>query len=482
MARIHLIYPDIDTGFVPGVNHGLASLAGAVRQQGHNFSFNHIISLESIESVIQQAKNHHPDIIGFSYNSTQKQFAIQYGAAIKEAMGVTLIAGGVHPTIAPEEVLNTEVFSGVALGEAEKSLPDLLTRFDQGDDLATTPGFWWKRPAGDIYQNPVPPLEPLANLPMPDYSIFDTASIQVASSGWIALIITRGCPYNCSYCCNHVLRGIYPIKKDYVRFPYVEHGIRLIKNGLSNYSNVHGIEFSDDLLISNRSWFLKFAESYKKEIGLPYMCNGRIEHFSDDIIRALKDSYCTRVNIGIESGNEWLRRFLLNRHMSNQTIIDCFDRLKQAKIQTSAYNMVGLPFETKDQMRDTLDINKLVRPDHGGAFYFYPFPATKLYNICKEYDLLLDDSITPRGYVARMMIKEIHCTRADCERIFQRIRLFYNFRIWASKLGLPDIFSKVIYWAADFSPAIFMNLVTKASWLKKIISKCFLSISGRHKY
>lgn len=449
MARIHLIYFDIETGYTAGVNHGLASLAAAVRQQGHHFSFHHLTSCEPINAVIQKARGQDPEIIGFSFTSTQKKFVTPYADALKGAMGVIQIAGGVHPTIAPEEVLNMGFFSGVAIGDAEKSLPELLLRIDHNDDISSVHGFWWQGKDGVIQRNPIPPLDSnLANIPMPDYSIFNTDAIAEENSGWISVMLTRGCPYNCYYCCNHVLREIYPIKKDYVRLPSVEYAIKLIENGMSFYSEVKGINFADDLLIFNQAWFLQFAKLYKEYVGLHYTCNGRIEHCSDEVIIALKESGCSLVHLGIESGSEWLRHNILNRHPSNQQIIDTFSRLRQAKINTLSYNIVGFPFETEKHMKETLAINKFVKPDMGAVFYFYPFPGTKLFNTCKEYDLLLelDEELAPSGYRERFMIKDIHCSEVDCKKVYQKICIFLFSRRLVSSLNLPNIFGTFIYW------------------------------------
>ena len=132
MARIHLIYLGIDTGYFPGVNHGLASLAAAVRHNGHTLSLHHLASEEGPEAAVQRAREQSPDIIGFSFTSPPKKYAAIYAAALHKAMAVLQIAGGVHPSIIPEEVLKMGFFSGVAVGEAEISLPELLSRLDQG--------------------------------------------------------------------------------------------------------------------------------------------------------------------------------------------------------------------------------------------------------------------------------------------------------------------------------------------------------------
>jgi radical SAM superfamily enzyme YgiQ (UPF0313 family) len=310
-------------------------------------------------------------------------------------------------------------------------------------------------------------------MPFPDYSIFDTERISLDSSGWVAMMLTRGCPYNCYYCCNHVLRTIYPDRKSYVRIPSAERSIDIIKHNLTYYEKVSGINFADDLLIYKQEWFEQFAELYNVEIGLPYTCNGRIEHFSDKTITILKKSGCKTVYLGIESGNEWIRNNLLNRRYTNIEIVDCLKRIRKSGMSIFVYNIVGFPFETRQQMKETFLLNKNIEPDSGVVFYFYPYPATKLYDICKEFNLLSSEMEELSGYFERPAIKLTHCTEGDCRKEYNRLRIFLALRSLTRSLRLPGILSKIFYWLLNINPSFWVNMITKNSNFKYKIRKLF---------
>jgi hypothetical protein len=197
----------------------------------------------------------------------------------------------------------------------------------------------------------------------------------------------------------------------------------LIKHNLAQATAVMGISFDDDLLCQDKKWFLAFSTAYKHEIGLPYTMNARVETLSEETIHAAKDSGCQIVNIGVESGNEWVRKNFLNRHYSNEQLVAVFSRLRAAGILTASYNMIGLPFETRSQMLDTLRINKKLRPYKGACFYFFPYPKTRLYEICKEFHLIRQDYEKMRGYFSSPGIIMTHCRPKDARRICDRLRL-----------------------------------------------------------
>jgi anaerobic magnesium-protoporphyrin IX monomethyl ester cyclase len=474
MAKIHFIYFDINTGSSPGVHHGLASLSATLKKDGHSVSLHHLSSIEPPDRVAAEAEQSNADIIGFSFTTNQRQYVDRYSIAIRDKIKILQIAGGIHATIAPLDVLKIDGIKGACIGEGEYPLRELLRYIDNGQDFANLGGFWWRGSNGNVFRNPVPPLDPeIDKMPSPDYSIFATDRISKASSGWISLMLTRGCPYNCHYCCNHVLRSIYPDGKHYVRIPTPERAVGIVKSGLGYYRSIKGINFADDLLIYRKEWFREFAELYAKKIGLPYTCSGRIESFSDNILDILRRSDCKTVYVGIESGNEWIRKNLLNRHHTNEQIIDCFRRIRKHGISIFAFNIVGFPFETERQMEETLHLNEQARPTSGVVFYFYPYPATRLFEICRQFNLLTSQSSDVSGYLERPAIKLTHCTEKECVKQYNRLRLYLTSLAFVSSLKLPGIFSRIFYLLLRVNSKFWVRSITRSSGFKYAIRKLF---------
>ena len=293
------------------------------------------------------------------------------------------------------------------------------------------------------------------------------------------MLLSRGCPFNCSYCCNSVLMNLYPIRKDYFRIPQVQHAINLIKHNLSYGDNVKGLIFDDDLLCLNKKWFLDFANAYKREISLPYTMNSRIESLTEDVISAMKDSGCQIVSIGIESGNPWVRETLLNRRYSNEQLIETFSNLKSAGIHTSVFNMLALPFESKKQMMDTFKLNKKLSPYRGASFYFFPYPNTRLYEICKEFNLLQKDSEYLSGYFSSPAIKLTHCTVRDAKSICNKLRLYLYLNRILSNLRITFALELLYYLMVPFAGIISRVLVGDSKLKSRIRSFVYKTVPLR---
>lgn len=128
--------------------------------------------------------------------------------------------------------------------------------------------------------------------------------------------------------------------------------------------------------------FEKFAIIYKKEIDLPFLAFGRIGFLTEKRIKLFKDMGCLSLSIGIESGNEKLRKTILNRHMTNKEIISAFLTCNKYKLRTTAFNLLALPEEGKQEIFDTININKMAYPGLSIVTLVYPFIGTPIRDYC----------------------------------------------------------------------------------------------------
>jgi len=127
------------------------------------------------------------------------------------------------------------------------------------------------RENGNFINNPAAPLVwNLDELPMPDFSIFNY-KVLISTKTNVALgMLSRGCPYNCTYCSNRAFRSVYPNPEHYHRSRSPEGAIEYIEQLRSVYPEVKEFRFLDNVFGLNMQWLEQFTKLYKRSVNLPF--------------------------------------------------------------------------------------------------------------------------------------------------------------------------------------------------------------------
>lgn len=393
--KVALVYPDYapskslaapaDYGFY---SEGISSVAAVLQEAGHAVSLVHLIRAPSDEEFAARLAAADADLVGFSCRTTIWPEVRRLARVAKEKTKAPVVVGGVHATLAPEEVAAAAEVDVVVVAEGEYPFLELCDALERGKDFRALPNLWTRR-NGDMVRNAArPALENLDRLPLPAYDIYDAAILYDVAIDTGPVMLSRGCPYQCAYCCNHQLKRAYPNRKHYARFRSPGRSIQYIQNLRARFPNIKYLNITDNILPLDREWFLDFAARYRAEVGLPFVCRWRHNLVTPELVAALKDAGCYLIHFGLESGNDEIRRRVINRQMSNDQIAAAHALCREAGIATLTYNMVGLPHETKAKFLDTVKLNARVRPNRIVLSVFYPYPHTDLHDLSERENLL----------------------------------------------------------------------------------------------
>jgi len=351
----------------------------------------HVTKEISKKDLIYKVNRVKPDLIGFSSVTNQFPYMKLYAKWIKEEVDLPVVCGGIHATLSPEEVIACDDINVVCIGEGEYPLLELANRLESGKEYDRIENFWVRK-EGTVIRNPLRPLiSNLDELPFPDREIFPYEKVLRRRGGQADFLAGRGCPYSCTYCCNYAIRKIHEGKGRYVRIRSISNVLEEIKRVTDKYGSlVKELSFDDDTFTLMHGWVKEFCEAYGKEFDHPFSCNARVDTVNKEVLAALKKAGCDIIKIGVESGNEWLRRNVLKRSMTNEQIIKACKTAHDLGLKVHVFNMIGLPFETSSMIEETIELNRLIAPDRVQTSIFYPYPKTELYEICKEEGFLTD--------------------------------------------------------------------------------------------
>ncbi len=386
--RVMFIFCSWDSSLA--YSEGIGVLSACLKRVGHDTKLLYVhrdMYPLDLEAIKREALDFAPGLVAISTCTNQYQHVRRITGAIRSCLSVPIIAGGVHPTLCPEDVLKEPSIDMLCVGEGEQALLELVNALESGGDVTRIRNLVVKR-NGQVFENAPRPYQNLDANPFSDREVFDFQRLIDLKNGWVDMMAGRGCPYLCTYCWNESYRKIY--KKQlgadsggYIRFREPALVISEIREILANYRNIKTFSFNDDTFTLSMRWLTEFCSLYKEQVNMPFVINSHLNNIEDDVLELLKEAGCELIRIGIESGNARIRNEVLKRHtVSNEGITDIIGRIKKRGIRVLTYNMIGLPTETKEDILDTIRLNAVCTPDVVKILTFYPYKNTPIYDYC----------------------------------------------------------------------------------------------------
>jgi radical SAM superfamily enzyme YgiQ (UPF0313 family) len=386
--NILFIYTNINGAHEETYSFGLASLVAVAKKSGFDCRVIIVNTRNDYEKILSEIQNFSPAVVALTSVSSQFGFVREIASLIKKVNNSTiLVCGGVHPTVVPESILETDAIDAFFIGESEISFVEFLTKVQNEQNFYDTPNLCYND-NGIVKINDLYPLiKDLDTLPYPDkitYPFIET----VSQYGIAPFMFSRGCPYLCSYCCNHAIAKMYNLNRNTPRYRSPESCIKEIEWTVKKFPFIKTIWCVDDTFGIDKRWREEFCRKYKERIGIKLALHMRVNVIDEDFIRLLKDTGCYRISFGIESGNDHIRNNVMNRQMTNDQIIKAFSLAKKYRIETNAFNIIGVPGETDKTIWDTINLNRAIKPTTSGINIFYPYRGTELGNYCYKNGLV----------------------------------------------------------------------------------------------
>ncbi len=390
--KILFIYPSTDSQ--AGFNYGVAHMAALLKEAGHTVGFwqlcEEIEPLPGQEQFLERIARERPDVLAFSVVTNQWAYTQALARWARPRFAIPFVIGGVHTLSNAEEVLKTGLFDYAFRGECENAFPDFVNRLARGESVETVPNLAYVRD-GRMVVNPVGPLPELTTLPLKDYESMDFQRLIDAKNGWVGLMASRGCPFSCTYCFNHVMVEAY--RRDlhcgfrelnYIRRFGIDQMIEEIRYLLENYRNIRMFILDDDLFTFDKAYVREFCAAYRRATDLPFVVNAHVGFFDDECAGYLAAAGCRIVKFGVESGSPKVRRTILNRHMTNESIVEAIAAVERHGMHSSVFIIIGFPHEGREDVFDTIRLLGQARPGRFRWTYFFPFPGTRAHEISVE--------------------------------------------------------------------------------------------------
>lgn len=398
---------------------GIMQLSALAKAKGRQV----FLGIFSREDIFKKIEKIQPQVIAYSASTGEHKYYFRINKEIKKQFpNIFTIMGGPHVTFYPD-CIHTSTFDAICVGEGDEAFPELLERLERGESISNIKNIITKE-----YNNDLRPLyADLDTLPFPDRDIFYKTT-EMGKFPIKSFMVSRGCPYNCTYCFNCSFREMYKGKGVYIRRKSVERSIEEIIYVRQRYP-LQFVKFYDDIFAyPNDPWLEHFCKEYKKQIDLPFHCLTRPDLVNEDMIKTLKEAGCVSISMSIETANPYLRNEILKRNMSDEQIYKAFELCHRYNINTFANSILALPHSKIQDDITTVEMNIKCKVTFAEFPICHPYPGTQLGKYCKEKGIF--ESNYDTIHMSYMFKSPLSCFTKREKRIQRNLSLLGTVAVW----------------------------------------------------
>ena len=280
-----------------------------------------------------------------------------------------------------------------------------------------------------------------------------------------ALLSSRGCPNFCTFCDSHTIfeRKFRP------------RSAQNIFDEILFLSKTYGMlefDFVDDLITMQKKRVLELCKLiFDSDVPFRWMANARVNTVDREVLQAMKEAGCIRIDFGVETGDQHVRK-LMRKNITDEQIRNAHQIAHDIDISTGSFTMVGNLGETRKSAKMTVELLKDIGDDVMVSIAC-PFPGTELYGIAKEKGLINTEDwaryVTSPTYTSnyRPVMRTEHLTENQILEAFYYIHSFFAPRKFQRRFGRYFFFSLRFYQEWVFVPEGFIRRVKMAVRLIK---------------
>ncbi|MFH1956619.1 MAG: radical SAM protein [Patescibacteria group bacterium] len=422
------------------------------------------ITLNKFENILKEKR---PDIIGIQIFTFHVSIIKDYLRLIKNILpNSKILLGGPHPSCSPFNIFDFfPEIDWAFKGEAEVGLSRLLDYLasDQINEknVSEIPGLIWKKDKKTIINSQIF-VDDLDKFDMPSWDLIRPDKYPLSPHGSFfknypiaPIIITRGCPFSCTYCAGHLVSG----KK--IRFRGLDNVIEEIKTLYHKYG-IREIHIEDDNFTFNHELVFDFCKKLKENnLNITWTCpNGvRLDTLTKELLTAMKDAGLYSISVGIESGSERILRDM-KKNLTKEKIKEKIDLIRKCGLEVSGFFIIGYPTEKKEDIMETINFALDLDLERAGFFIFKPFPGTEATRQLFEKGELkeMSDEDWTRFILADVVYAPPTMTKSELKKLRKKALLSFYLR--------PKIILKLLKEIKNLEHFKFV-LKRSYSWLLK---------------
>jgi radical SAM superfamily enzyme YgiQ (UPF0313 family) len=374
----------------------------------------------SLKNLFSEIKRFKPDLVVMEPSTPSFNNDLQIAKEIKQEFGCEICFTGSHVSVLPEESLKNSI-DYVCIGEYDYTIRDLVVKLEKGENPKDVAGLAFKE-SGKVQVNARRDLiENLDELPYPARHFLPMKKYNdLFCKGFpnIPMISSRGCPFNCSFCLEPVFYG----KPNY-RYRSAKNVVDEMEHIIENYSPEE-IYFDDATFTIGEKRVVDICdEILNRKLDIMWSCMGHAS-ISKEVLKKMKQAGCRAIKIGVESASKQILKNA-NKSVNLKMVKDCVKNCKDVGLEVHATYMIGLPSETKETIRKTIEFALSLKTDTCQFSIATPLPGTKFYETVKNKGWLKAERWEEFDGNFSVVVEYPQLSREEIQRGFQYCKRKY---------------------------------------------------------
>jgi magnesium-protoporphyrin IX monomethyl ester (oxidative) cyclase len=387
----------------------------------------------SYDEITRRVAEFRPDVVGVSnLFSSSAEDTIRTCSAVKAAgRGIVTVVGGPHPSAIPEHPLASPDVDFAILGEGEIPMQSLMRALEAGDESKLEGIAFIKdgkmvryERRGYVDDLDALPFPARHLLPMDKYLAISNAFLTTKRTPFTPMITSRGCPAKCTFCPVHAAWG-----KTW-RARSAENVIDEIDELVNRYG-IREIHFDDDNLTLDKARAMKlFQMMIDRKYDLIWTAPSGIALWAldEELIEKMAESGCYKLFMAIESGDEYVLKHIIRKPLKLKNVLPLARKIREVGIEMEAFFVVGMPGETKEQLKQTFRFARKLDADNTLYFYANPIPGSPLYDESLKHQYLAKEFDYTKLRVSTANLNTPQMAAGELERLVAQENLRMRFR------------------------------------------------------
>lgn len=320
---------------------------------------------------------------------------LEVAKAVKETYpDIPIVWGGFHPSILPEQTIQSDCVDIVVRGWGIKTFSEIVYNLENNLPLSDILGITYKK-NNEVFSTPDRPFEDTNNFPPVPYHLVDVeryvAPGKFASRN-INYTSSYGCPFRCGFCAENKVNkrrwsGLTP-----------ERVLNDLEMLVEKY-RINGIIFSDNNFFVNENRVKEICKGIiDRKLNIKWGHaegrTGQLARYDESTWELIEKSGCHSILIGAESGSQEALNHI-KKDIKVEDVIKLIEICKKHNIKVFFSFMFGFPRDEKfklglkEEFKQTLGLINKVRPTYDGAYFMWfmymPYPGTPLYELSKKH-------------------------------------------------------------------------------------------------